>query len=104
MKNVLRSVCSAIERKIPVIQLKRLFIAVCFGFVTFVVAFLAVFVPLFVRDIHYAPHDGQGGLGGFVLGIPVAAIAALISIPAGYGWMVNRRWFDVKADGSKPEN
>ena len=83
---------------------KRAFVAVCFGFVTFVVVFLAVFVPLLVRDIHYAPHDGQGGLGGFVLGIPVAAIAALISIPAGYGWIVNRRWFDVKADGSEPEN
>ena len=60
--------------------------------------FLAVFVPLLIRDIHYAPHDGQGGLGGFVLGVPVAGIAALVSTLAGYGWMVKRRTFEETAD------
>jgi hypothetical protein len=83
---------------------KRAFVAFCCAFVTFVVVFLAIFVPLLIRDIHYAPHDGQGGMGGFFLGLPIAALAALISIFVSYGWMVRHRRFEDDAGSSKPDN
>jgi uncharacterized BrkB/YihY/UPF0761 family membrane protein len=59
----------------------------------FVIAFLAIFVPLLISDIHHAPHDGQNGLGGFVLGVPLAAVVAL-GAGAYYYYLANRRrWF-----------
>ncbi len=62
--------------------------------ITFVAVFLVIFVPLLLYDMHTAPHDGQGGMGGFFLGLPVASIVALISGPCSFVWMSKRKWLE----------
>jgi hypothetical protein len=64
---------------------------------TFVAVFLAIFVPLLLYDMHTAPHDGQGGMGGFFLGLPVASVVAFISGPCSFVWMSKRKWLEHPA-------
>jgi uncharacterized RDD family membrane protein YckC len=59
----------------------------------FILVFLAIFVPMLISDMHYAPHDGQGGMSGFFLGIPIATIAALGAGPYFYFLSKRRDWF-----------
>ena len=40
----------------------------------FVVAFLSVFIPWMISDTHHAPHDGQNGMAGFLVGIPAGLL------------------------------
>jgi uncharacterized membrane protein len=61
--------------------------------IAFVLVFLAIFVPMLIHDIHTAPHDGQGGLGGFVLGVPIAAMAAFATGICFYHLSKRRGWF-----------
>jgi hypothetical protein len=71
----------------------RAIISLLAAFAAFVVAFLAIFVPMLLRDMHYAPHDGQGGIGGFLLGIPFgAAIGLAVGITC-YVQAERRNWF-----------
>ena len=60
---------------------------------TFVITFLAIFVPMLIHDVHVAPHDGQNGMAGFLLGVPVAFIAALIGTILVWRWVVKQGWF-----------
>jgi hypothetical protein len=80
------------------VAFKRTLVAACAMFITFIGVFLAIFVPLLLRDMHYAPHDGQDGMGGFFLGLPVALIAALVIGATSYMWMAKRRWFERSRD------
>ncbi|SDG05872.1 hypothetical protein [Terriglobus roseus] len=75
------------------VSLVRLLVSLVVAFAAFVVAFLAVFVPMLLIDMHYAPHDGQGGMGGFFLGVPVGAGVALVSGVAFYIRAERRNWF-----------
>src|SRR4051812_14332822 len=54
----------------------RAIFSVLVALAAFVVSFLVIFVPMLFLDMHYAPHDGQGGMSGFFIGIPVATIAS----------------------------
>jgi hypothetical protein len=71
----------------------RVIFSVLAAGVAFVLVFLAIFVPLLIHDMHIAPHDGQGGIGGFVLGIPIAVIAALGTGVYYYCLSKRRGWF-----------
>jgi hypothetical protein len=73
---------------------KRVLLSLFIAFLTFFVVFLAIFVPLLFRDMHYAPHDGQGGLGGFVLGVPIASIAAFAIGIFFLNYSKTHRWFE----------
>jgi uncharacterized membrane protein len=77
----------------PVDQLLRILFVLVMMCATFVLVFVAVFVPLLMYEGYLAPHDGQGGMGGFFLGLPTAAIAALVSCPFSYSWAAKRSWF-----------
>jgi hypothetical protein len=68
----------------------KIAISICMMLITFVVIFLAIFVPMLMYDMHVAPHDGQGGMSGAFLGLPVALIAAVAAGPASYVWMTKR--------------
>jgi hypothetical protein len=60
---------------------------------TFVFVLLVISVPILIHDTHIAPHDGQGGLSGFILGVPIAAAAAIVA-GAYYYYLAERRgWF-----------
>ena len=76
----------------------RVLFALTMMCVTFILVFLLIFVPLLLRDMHYAPYDGQGGMGGALLGIPIAGIAALVSAPLSYSWAVKRSWFEWRKE------
>jgi hypothetical protein len=71
----------------------RAIISLLAALAAFVVAFLAIFVPMLLRDMHYAPHDGQGGMSGFFIGFPIATIAALVTGPICYAQAKRRNWF-----------
>lgn len=71
----------------------RAIISLLVALAAFVATFLVIFVPLLLRDMHYAPHDGQGGMGGFFIGIPVATIAGLVAGPVCYAQAKHRNWF-----------
>jgi hypothetical protein len=68
----------------------KIAIAFCMMLITFPVVFLAIFVPMLMYDMHLAPHDGQGGMGGAFLGLPIALIAAIAVGPISYVWMTKR--------------
>jgi hypothetical protein len=74
-------------------NLVRLVVSFFVAAITFGVAFLAIFVPLLIRDMHYAPHDGQGGMGGFFIGLPVGALSALVAGLTYYAQAKRRNWF-----------
>jgi hypothetical protein len=76
------------------IAFKRITFALCLSFLGFIFTFAAIFVPMLLYDEHVAPHDGQGGIGGFLLGLPVAALAALGFGVGGYSWTVRHRWYE----------
>jgi hypothetical protein len=59
----------------------------------FVVAFLSVFIPWMISDAHHAPHDGQNGMAGFLVGIPVGAIAAIGVGVFTFSQAQKRNWF-----------
>jgi hypothetical protein len=71
----------------------RALVSLLVALAAFVVSFLAIFVALLLRDMHYAPHDGQGGMGGFFIGIPVAIIAAFVAGTVYYTQAKRRKWF-----------
>ncbi len=75
-------------------EFMRILFALCMMLVTFIFIFLAIFVPLLLYDMHIAPHDGQGGMGGAFLGLPIAAISALVMGPFSYVQASKRRWFE----------
>ena len=81
-----------------------LLLAASFG--TFILTFLAIFIPMLIHDTRVAPHDGQGGILGFVFGVPIAFCAAIIATGAGWKWVTKRGWFAgplrVDGDGSNP--
>ena len=60
-------------------NLIRAFLALVVAFAAFVIALVAVFVPMLISDMHYAPHDGQGGMGGSFLGLPTGILAAVVA-------------------------
>jgi len=60
----------------------------------FVVTFLAIFVPMLIHDMHAAPNDGQGGMLGFVIGIPMAFAIAILGTAMAWRWAAKRGWFD----------
>jgi len=60
---------------------------------TFVAVFLAIFIPLLIHYMHIAPHDGQVGLLGFVIGVPAAALASLSAGAYCYSFAKRREWF-----------
>src|ERR1700743_3339941 len=68
-----------------------LLLAASFG--TFILTFLAIFIPMLIHDMHVAPHDGQGGIGGFVIGLPVAFCMAIISTVMAWRWVKKCGWF-----------
>lgn len=71
----------------------RVIFSVLAGAAVFILVFLAIFVPMLLSDIHYAPHDGQGGMSGFFLGVPVASLVALGAVPYFYFLFKRRGWF-----------
>jgi hypothetical protein len=81
------------------IMFQRIFVSGCAALLAFVLAFLAIFVPLLLWDTHTDPHDGQGGMGGFFLGIPVALLAALATLVGVFVRATNRRWFESSKQG-----
>jgi len=76
------------------VALKRILVSVCAAVLAFVLAFLAIFVPLLFWDMHTDPHDGQGGMGGFFLGVPVGLLASLLTLVGVFVRSTNRRWFE----------
>jgi hypothetical protein len=72
---------------------KGILLILAAGFGTFVVAFLAIFVPMLIHDMHVAPPDGQGGMAGGLLGIAIAPIAALIATLLTYRWVAKQGRF-----------
>jgi hypothetical protein len=68
----------------------KIAVAICMMLITFPVVFLAIFVPMLMHDMHVAPHDGQGGMSGAFLGLPVALIAAIAMGPISYVWLTKR--------------
>ncbi len=73
--------------------LKGVVVVLSVGIITFILTFLAIFVPMLIHDMHVAPHDGQGGMAGGLLGIAIAPIAALIGTVLAYRWVVKQGWF-----------
>jgi len=71
----------------------RAIVSLLVALAAFVVSFLVIFVTMLLRDMHYAPHDGQGGMGGFFIGIPVATIAAVVAGPVCYAQAKRRNRF-----------
>jgi len=71
----------------------RVIVSFVVALTAFVIAFLAVFLPMLISDMHYAPHDGQGGMSGFFIGVPVGAISALIAGVTYYVQSKRRNWF-----------
>ncbi|AFL89220.1 hypothetical protein Terro_3194 [Terriglobus roseus DSM 18391] len=71
----------------------RAIFSVLVALAAFVVSFLVIFVPMLFLDMHYAPHDGQGGMSGFFIGIPVATIASLLAGPLCYVHAKRKKWF-----------
>jgi uncharacterized membrane protein len=65
---------------------------------TFAVVFLSVFVPLLLWDMHVAPHDGQGGMGGFFPGLPMATIAWFVALIVSYRRMAKQGLFEPPVD------
>jgi len=59
----------------------------------FVVTFLGIFIPMLIHDMHVAPHDGQGGIGGFVIGIPMAFAVSILGTSMAWQWAAKRGWF-----------
>ncbi len=76
------------------VALKRILVSVCASVLAFVLVFLAIFVPLLLWDMHTDPHDGQGGMGGFFLGLPVALLASLLTLVGVFVYSTNRCWFE----------
>ena len=68
--------------------LRRLLLSACVAIFAFSGAFLVIFVPLVLWDLHMHPHDGQGGLGEFLLAAPIA----FLSLPFAGIWAFRRKW------------
>jgi len=68
----------------------------------FVVTFLAIFIPMLIHDMHVAPNDGQGGMLGFVIGLPMAFAIAILGTAMAWQCAAKRGWFEEppKAGGS----
>ena len=60
----------------------------------FVVTFLAIFIPMLIHDMHVAPNDGQGGMLGFVIGLPIAFAIAILGTAMAWQCAAKRGWFD----------
>ena len=73
--------------------LVRIILSVIAAVVVFILVFLAIFVPMLIHDTHVAPHDGQGGMSGAFVGLPIATLAALATAPAFYLWLKRRGLF-----------
>ena len=76
------------------IMFQRILVSVCAAVLAFVLVFLAIFAPLLLWDMHTDPHDGQGGMGGFFLGVPVAFLASLATLVGVFVRATNRSWFE----------
>lgn len=75
------------------VSLLRLLFSLALAAATFVVAFLTVFLPLLLRDMHGDPHDGQGGLGGVLLAACIALGSALLAGAIIYVRAEKNEWF-----------
>jgi hypothetical protein len=76
-------------------NLIRVILSLVVALTVFVVTFLAVFMPMLISDMHYAPHDGQGGMGGFFLGLPLGTLSAFVAGITYFIQAKRRNWFSV---------
>ena len=63
---------------------KRLATAFMHGALAFIVVFPCVFGGGLAREVYHYPHDGQAGLGPFIIATFAAPVAALVTFVVSY--------------------
>ena len=64
--------------------IKRLAIAFTHGALALVVVFVGIFGGGLAWEVYHYPHDGQSGLGPFIVATFAAPVAALITFIVSY--------------------